>query len=226
MAASLLTAEDVVLCKKPAAYTLSALHFELLQSCTIATQNKVRQKYQLWPHSVLTLDVSPAQVVQDYNADPDVHGILVQLPLPKHINEQTILDAVSFEKDVDGFHPQNIGCLAMRTRDPLFICCTPKVWLCRALKCLVDMLDSAVTCPFQPIHKVASPLLQIVKFVNSSNSIFMLSVAIIVLKACCVLAGLHRTAGAVQCFHQRQISLCGGAQQHCRHTSRHASTAA
>ena len=67
------------------------------------------------------------QVVQDYNADPDVHGILVQLPLPKHINEQTILDAVSYEKDVDGFHPQNIGCLAMRTRQPLFVCCTPKV---------------------------------------------------------------------------------------------------
>ena len=67
------------------------------------------------------------QVVQGYNADPAVHGILVQLPLPKHINEQRILDAVSFEKDVDGFHPQNIGCLAMRTRDPLFICCTPKV---------------------------------------------------------------------------------------------------
>ena len=67
------------------------------------------------------------QVVQGFNADPAVHGILVQLPLPKHINEQRILDAVSFEKDVDGFHPQNIGCLAMRTRDPLFICCTPKV---------------------------------------------------------------------------------------------------
>lgn len=66
------------------------------------------------------------KVVQGYNADPAVHGILVQLPLPKHINEQRILDAVSFEKDVDGFHPQNIGCLAMRTRDPLFVCCTPK----------------------------------------------------------------------------------------------------
>ncbi len=67
------------------------------------------------------------QVVQGFNAAPAVHGILVQLPLPKHINEQRILDAVSYEKDVDGFHPQNIGCLAMRTRDPLFICCTPKV---------------------------------------------------------------------------------------------------
>lgn len=42
------------------------------------------------------------QVVQDYNANPDVHGILVQLPLPKHIDEQKVLNAISIEKDVDG----------------------------------------------------------------------------------------------------------------------------
>ena len=67
------------------------------------------------------------QVVQDYNANDDVHGILVQLPLPKHINEQRILDAISLEKDVDGFHPFNIGSLAMRGRQPLYTSCTPKV---------------------------------------------------------------------------------------------------
>ncbi len=67
------------------------------------------------------------QVVADYNANEDVHGILVQLPLPKHINEQRILDAISLEKDVDGFHPANIGALAMRGRTPLFTSCTPKV---------------------------------------------------------------------------------------------------
>ena len=65
-------------------------------------------------------------VVAEYNANPDVHGILVQLPLPKGINEQRILDAISIEKDVDGFHPLNIGALAMRGRDPLFVPCTPK----------------------------------------------------------------------------------------------------
>lgn len=57
-----------------------------------------------------------------------VDGILVQLPLPKHINEQTVLDAISIDKDVDGFHPVNIGSLAMRGREPLFVSCTPKVW--------------------------------------------------------------------------------------------------
>ena len=63
----------------------------------------------------------------DYNADKNVHGILVQLPLPKHINEQRILDGISLEKDVDGFQPANIGALAMRGRQPLFTSCTPKV---------------------------------------------------------------------------------------------------
>lgn len=53
-------------------------------------------------------------------------GILVQLPLPKHINEEKVLSEISLEKDVDGFHPLNIGKLAMKGRDPLFLPCTPK----------------------------------------------------------------------------------------------------
>ncbi|KAL4621871.1 hypothetical protein ACB092_06G259200 [Castanea dentata] len=64
--------------------------------------------------------------ISDFNDDPSVHGILVQLPLPSHMNEQNILNAVSIEKDVDGFHPLNIGRLAMRGREPLFVPCTPK----------------------------------------------------------------------------------------------------
>jgi len=66
------------------------------------------------------------KVVAEYNADPLVHGILVQLPLPKHIDEEKILDAISIEKDVDGFHPRNIGELVMRNREPMFVPCTPK----------------------------------------------------------------------------------------------------
>ena len=65
-------------------------------------------------------------LVQQLNADPAVHGILVQLPLPDHIDEETILSAISLEKDVDGFHPLNIGRLSMKRRDPLFVPCTPK----------------------------------------------------------------------------------------------------
>jgi 5,10-methylene-tetrahydrofolate dehydrogenase/methenyl tetrahydrofolate cyclohydrolase len=65
------------------------------------------------------------KVVADLNADPNVHGILVQLPLPKHMDEEKVLSAISLEKDVDGFHPVNIGRLSMKGRNPLFVPCTP-----------------------------------------------------------------------------------------------------
>lgn len=57
--------------------------------------------------------------------DPQVNGILVQLPLPEGLDEEKILSLVSIEKDVDGFHPINIGRLAQKGRNPLFIPCTP-----------------------------------------------------------------------------------------------------
>ncbi|MBA3073714.1 MAG: bifunctional methylenetetrahydrofolate dehydrogenase/methenyltetrahydrofolate cyclohydrolase, partial [Anaerolineae bacterium] len=65
------------------------------------------------------------QLVMDLNADPRVNGILVQLPMPSHIDEESVLKAISIEKDVDGFHPLNIGRLAQKGREPLFIPCTP-----------------------------------------------------------------------------------------------------
>ncbi|KAJ0966994.1 hypothetical protein J5N97_023911 [Dioscorea zingiberensis] len=64
--------------------------------------------------------------ITGFNNDPSVHGILVQLPLPRHMNEENILNSVGIEKDVDGFHPLNIGRLSMQGRDPLFVPCTPK----------------------------------------------------------------------------------------------------
>ena len=67
------------------------------------------------------------KVVRAYNADPNIHGILVQLPMPKHINEERVLKEVSYEKDVDGFHPLNIGALSQRGREePRFVPCTPR----------------------------------------------------------------------------------------------------
>jgi 5,10-methylene-tetrahydrofolate dehydrogenase/methenyl tetrahydrofolate cyclohydrolase len=64
-------------------------------------------------------------LVRQLNADPKVHGILVQLPLPSHLIEERVLSLISLHKDVDGFHPVNIGRLAMKGREPLFIPCTP-----------------------------------------------------------------------------------------------------
>ncbi len=64
-------------------------------------------------------------VVAALNADPRVHGILVQLPLPPQVNEERVLSLVSLDKDVDGFHPSNIGLLGMKGREPLFTPATP-----------------------------------------------------------------------------------------------------
>jgi len=75
------------------------------------------------PETVSQADV--LALIKQLGEDPKVHGILVQLPLPKHINEEVILNAVPIDKDVDGFHPVNVGKLGMKGREPLFAPCTP-----------------------------------------------------------------------------------------------------
>ena len=63
------------------------------------------------------------KIINELNNDKSVHGILVQLPLPKHINEEKVLLAISPEKDVDGFHPVNVGNLVIGKKS--FLPCTP-----------------------------------------------------------------------------------------------------
>ena len=75
---------------------------------------------------VYAADADPALVlarIAELNADPEVHGVLVQLPLPKHFDEDVILEAILPEKDVDGFHAENVG--ALMQGNPRFIPCTP-----------------------------------------------------------------------------------------------------
>jgi methylenetetrahydrofolate dehydrogenase (NADP+)/methenyltetrahydrofolate cyclohydrolase len=62
--------------------------------------------------------------IESLNRDPSVHGILVQLPLPRGVDEQRVLRAVDPRKDVDGFHPDNLGLLMLGT--PRFVACTPQ----------------------------------------------------------------------------------------------------
>jgi methylenetetrahydrofolate dehydrogenase (NADP+)/methenyltetrahydrofolate cyclohydrolase len=86
------------------------------------------EKAGLYPQEHL-LPVSTTQeallaLIHKLNADPKIHGILVQLPLPSHIESRLILQAVSSEKDADGFHPINVGRLV--AGDPVFVPCTPK----------------------------------------------------------------------------------------------------
>lgn len=61
--------------------------------------------------------------IHQFNEDPNIHGILVQLPLPAHISEKAVITAVSPEKDVDGFHPVNVGNMVIG--DDCFLPCTP-----------------------------------------------------------------------------------------------------
>jgi len=63
------------------------------------------------------------KLIDKYNKDPNIHGILVQLPLPKHINETKVLYAIDPKKDVDGFHPVNVGKLMIGEAD--YLPCTP-----------------------------------------------------------------------------------------------------
>jgi len=77
-----------------------------------------------------TLPIDAAQsavlaLIDELNADPAIHGILVQLPLPDHLDEMTVTQAINPEKDVDGFHFQNIGMLTAGIMESAFVPCTP-----------------------------------------------------------------------------------------------------
>jgi methylenetetrahydrofolate dehydrogenase (NADP+)/methenyltetrahydrofolate cyclohydrolase len=73
------------------------------------------------PATATTAEV--LEVVQRYNASPEVHGILVQLPLPAQVDAERVLRAVDPRKDADGFHPENVGLLVQKR--PRFVACTP-----------------------------------------------------------------------------------------------------
>ena len=92
---------------------------------------KVRTAESLGFHEVQ--DNQPATIseadllalIDKYNQDPKIHGILVQLPLPKHVDEKKVLNAIDPDKDVDGFHPINVGRLMIGGNEVRFPPCTP-----------------------------------------------------------------------------------------------------
>jgi methylenetetrahydrofolate dehydrogenase (NADP+)/methenyltetrahydrofolate cyclohydrolase len=95
----------------------------------VYVRSKAKSCEELGYHSVTLTrpsDITEEEIlaiVQTFNDDPLIHGILVQLPLPKHINEQNVLLAIDPRKDVDGFHPMNTGRLVAGL--PCFAPCTP-----------------------------------------------------------------------------------------------------
>ncbi len=93
-------------------------------------RSKEKTSRELSMHSVKcempreTTQAQLLEVVRELNADPSVHGILVQSPPPKHIDERAIVEAIDPRKDVDGFHPVNVAKLALGDPDA-FVPCTP-----------------------------------------------------------------------------------------------------
>jgi len=109
----------------------------------------------------------PAETAQEYllalvdrlNADPAVDGILVQLPLPKHVNEQAVLTRIDPDKDVDGFHPVNVGRLSLGL--PALVACTPLGCLMLLQQQLGDLtgLDAVVVGRSNIVGKPMAQLL-------------------------------------------------------------------
>ncbi len=75
------------------------------------------------PETISEADLLAA--IEAWNRDPSIHGILVQLPLPPHIDEKKVINAIDPDKDVDGFHPVNLGRMVLGGEEARFLPCTP-----------------------------------------------------------------------------------------------------
>ncbi len=93
----------------------------------VAAKNKTAKELGINSEQITLPADTPEEellkLVEKCNQDPKVHGILVQLPLPKHINEAKVLDAINPDKDVDGFHPVNVGKMVLG--EQCYLPCTP-----------------------------------------------------------------------------------------------------
>ena len=98
----------------------------------IYVRNKHKKALKLGIKSVVrelpatTTQAELTQIVMAYNADPTIHGILVQSPLPAGLDEQAIVAAIDPQKDVDGFHPLNVGRLFANLPGKYPVSCTPR----------------------------------------------------------------------------------------------------
>ncbi|MCS6807444.1 MAG: bifunctional 5,10-methylenetetrahydrofolate dehydrogenase/5,10-methenyltetrahydrofolate cyclohydrolase, partial [Bacteroidota bacterium] len=95
----------------------------------VYVQSKVKACEELGFYSIVVTKPSTIQesevleYIHSWNANPQIHGILVQLPLPQHIDEHRVLLSIHPSKDVDGFHPENVGRLVAGL--PCYVPCTP-----------------------------------------------------------------------------------------------------
>ena len=102
----------------------------------------IRSKAYELPES--TTEEELVSLVEELNEDDEVNGILVQLPLPEHIDEDKIIRTISPEKDVDGFHPYNVGRLTQRI--PALRACTPKgvITMLKSINCELKGINAVI----------------------------------------------------------------------------------
>jgi methylenetetrahydrofolate dehydrogenase (NADP+)/methenyltetrahydrofolate cyclohydrolase len=110
-------------------------------------------------------------LVDRLNRDAAVHGILVQLPLPKHIDETTVLLAIDPDKDVDGFHPVNVGRLAAGARDQALVPCTPAGCVILAKHALGNALSGLEAVVVGRSNIVGKPVAQLLLAENCTVTI-------------------------------------------------------
>jgi methylenetetrahydrofolate dehydrogenase (NADP+)/methenyltetrahydrofolate cyclohydrolase len=134
-----------------------------------AASKEVGMRGRLHTLPASTSEVDLKALVRDLNADPDVDGILVQLPLPKHIAAVPVLDLIDVAKDVDGFHPVNAGLLALG-RDGAIVACTPAG--CMRLIALAEVkLDGARAVVVGRSNTVGKPVAQLLLAANATVTV-------------------------------------------------------
>ena len=110
-------------------------------------------------------------IVRDLNADPSIHGILVQLPLPKHVDENRIVQAIDADKDVDGFHLVNVGRLSTGDLGEAFVPCTPAGSMILLRDVLGDDLSGRHAVVVGRSNIVGKPMAQLLLAANATVTI-------------------------------------------------------
>lgn len=123
---------------------------------------------------VLDAETSEADlldIVRDLNADPSIHGILVQLPLPKHIDENKVIQTIDADKDVDGFHLINVGRLSTGAIDEAFVPCTPAGSMILLRDVVGDDLSGKTAVIVGRSNIVGKPMAQLLLAANATVTI-------------------------------------------------------
>ena len=114
------------------------------------------------------------KLVDELNNDPEIHGILVQLPLPEGINSTKVLESINPEKDADGFHPVNVGLLAIGSMERALVPCTPAgslVLLEKAAEALGKKLEGMNAVIVGRSNIVGKPMVQLLLSKNMTVTV-------------------------------------------------------